>query len=589
MNIDIGRMSKRINSTKRTFTKDFNDVNVKLKKGTSVTKPVFMLYNRENNAYKYNVKHCNYISCTWGYYWIDDIVYADSQEVIYFYCHRDVLATGREDYIKPCTAYIKYLYNNQTSQPIDDPRFGPDLYLDTNVYNLHLIGTDNIFDAFALSVADMTVFMICKAAGTGSLGGQIGYAMSWNEFNDFMKKWADSFNSNTLDDFIGKNVFGTSYRDCVTSVYLSPLKWSYVTAQYGSSLINNILVGTCSITTSEGVVAFINPVYVTYTMMSYNFASLLPDLVKKYGYEWLKGPKYMTTVLNTPAGAVDISSEIFTDSTALAISAAFEWFSGELVLKVYTRNTNPPEFNNLIGVARCKYGMDLMSYLAYTPGPGDGLGNLVTWGAKSAASLGMAAFSAKVSANNNEILHQDRMAAIGARKYSSESARLADYAMEQDQYQISSQNASSGTGIIGDFPVGNAGKTAGSISLGGSGIAELYCVGDAAQAVRPIYPTAFNILVSCMIPAAFKDEPTGAQTSAYAECYKTFAKKHGYPYNQVKTISDFTKDADRYIECVGADVGYVDDGGTEPTFSYYLTPSEIAEINNFMNTGFFYE
>ena len=86
-----------------------------------------------------------------------------------------------------------------------------------------------------------------------------------------------------------------------------------------------------------------------------------------------------------------------------------------------------------------------------------------------------------------------------------------------------------------------------------------------------------------MIPAAFKDEPTGAQTSAYAECYKTFAKKHGYPYNQVKTISDFTKDADRYIECVGADVGYVDDGGTEPTFSYYLTPSEIAEINNFMN------
>lgn len=575
MNIDIGRMSKRINSTKRTFTKDFNDVNVKLKKGTSVTKPVFMLYNRENNTYKYNVKHCNYISCTWGYYWIDDIVYADSQEVIYFYCHRDVLATGREDYIKPCTAYIKYLFNDQTSQPIDDPRFGPDLYLDTNVYNLHLIGTDNIFDRFAVDIDDMTVFMICKAAGTGSLGGQIGYAMSWNEFNDFMKKWADSFNSNTLDDFIGKNVFGTSYRDCVTSVYLSPLKWSYVLAQYSSSLINNILIGTCSITTSEGVVAFINPVYVSYGMMSYNFSTLLPDLVKKYGYEWLKGPKYMTTVLNTPAGAVDISSEIFTDSTALAFSVAFEWFSGELVLKVYTRNTNPPEFNNLIGVARCKYGMDLMSYLAYTPGPGDGLGNLVTWGAKSFAKLGAAAFAANMNAPTEAStgLTGDALA-----------QKQAEY-----QSSVNSQMISTGTGIIGEFPIGDAGKTAGSIPLGGTGIAELYCVGDSAQAVRPIYPTAFNILVSCMIPAAFKDEPTGAQTSAYAECYKAFAKKHGYPYNQVKTISDFTKDADRYIECVGADVGYVDDGGTEPTFSYYLTPSEIAEINNFMNTGFFYE
>lgn len=575
MNIDIGHMNKRINSTKQTFTKDFTNINVKLKKGTSVTKPVFMLYNRENNAYKYNVNKCNYLSCTWGYYWIDDIVYEDSQEVIYFYCHRDVLATGREDYIKNCTAYIKYLFNDQTSQHIDDPRFGPDLYLDTNVYNLHLIGTENIFDTFALDLEQMTIFMICKAAGTGSLGGQIGYAMSWSEFNDFMKKWADSFNSNTLDDFISKNVFGTSYRDCVISVYLSPLKWSYLVAQYGSHLINNVIIGNSSITTSEGVAAFINPIYITRTITSYNFESLLPDLVKKYGYEWLKGPKYMTTVLNTPAGSVDISSEIFTDSTALAITAAFEWFSGELVIKVYTRNTNPPEFNNLIGVARCKYGIDMMSYLSYTPGAGDGLGNLVTWGAKSFAKLGAAALSANLAAPTEAStgLTGDALA-----------KRQAEY-----QGSVNSQMVSTGTGIIGDFPVGNAGKTAGSISLGGSGIAELYCVGDAAQSVRNIYPTAFNILVSCMIPAAFKDEPTGAQTSAYAECYKAFAKKHGYPYNQVKTISDFSKNADRYIECVGADVGYVNDGGTEPTFSYYLTPSEIAEINNFMNTGFFYE
>ena len=574
MNIDIGHMNKRINSTKRTFTKDFNDVNVKLKKGTSVTKPVFMLYNRENNAYKYNAKQCNYLSCTWGYYWIDDIVYEDSQEIIYFYCHRDVLATGREDYIKPCTAYIKYLFNDQTSQPIDDPRFGPDLYLDTNVYNLHLL-SNNMLDAFALEVTDMTVFMICKAAGTGSLGGQIGYAMSWNEFHDFMKQWADSFNSNTLDDFMSKNVFGTSYRDCVTSVYLSPLKWSYVLSKYSSSLINNILIGTCTITTSEGVIAFEDPVSITYGSYTYNFSSLLPDLVKKYGYEWLKGPKYMTTVLNTPAGAIDISSEIFTDSTALAITAAFEWFSGEFVIKVYTRNTSPLEFNNLIGVSRCKYGIDMMSYLSYTAGPGDGLGSLVTWGAKSFAKLSAAALSANMAAPTEAStgLTGDALA-----------KRQAEY-----QSSVNSQMVSTGTGIIGDFPIGTASKTAGSIPLGGTGIAELYCVGDGAQSVRASYPTAFSILVSCMIPAAFKDEPTGAQTSAYAECYKKFAKKHGYPYNQVKTISDFSKNANRYIECVGADVGYVDDGGTEPTFSYYLTPNEISEINNFMNTGFFYE
>lgn len=573
MNIDIGHMNKRINSTKQTFTKEFNNVNVKLKKDTSVTKPVFMLYNRENNSYKYDVKKCNYLSCTWGYYWIDDIVYADSQEVIYFYCHRDVLATGREDYIKPCTAYIKYLYIDQSSQLIDDPRFGPDLYLDTNVYNLHLLS--DMLDAFALEVTDMTVFMICKAAGTGSLGGQIGYAMSWNEFHDFMKQWADSFNSNTLDDFMSKNVFGTSYRDCVTSVYLSPLKWSYVLAQYSSSLINNILIGTCTITTSEGVIAFENPVHITYGRYAYNFESLLPNLIKKYGYEWLKGPKYMTTVLNTPAGSVDISSEIFTDSTALAITAAFEWFSGEFVIKVYTRNTSPPEFNNLIGVSRFKYGVDMMSYLSYTAGPGEGLGNLVTWGAKSFAKLGAAALSANIAAPTEAStgLTGDALA-----------KRQSEY-----QSSVNSQMVSTGTGIIGDFPIGTASKTAGSIPLGGTGISELYCVGDAAQSIRAGYPTAFSILVSCMIPAAFKDEQTGAQTSAYAECYKKFAKKHGYPYNQVKTISDFTKDADRYIECVGADVGYVADGGTEPTFSYYLTPSEIAEINNFMNTGFFYE
>lgn len=115
--ISIGNNPKKINSTSRAFTVSAT-LSCRLKEPCSMQAPVFRVQGLTKGAL-YN--YCQFES---RYYWIDDIIYLTHsiQEV---HCHLDPLATFKTD-IGNTYAYIEYGDAAHWAREIDDNRFSPE-------------------------------------------------------------------------------------------------------------------------------------------------------------------------------------------------------------------------------------------------------------------------------------------------------------------------------------------------------------------------------------------------------------------------------------------------------------------------------
>ena len=97
MNLTIGKMKKRINSTKFTYDAVTTLSGVTFKEPTSRSKPVFLLHKVSSDG---DLAGCNYCNCLGRFYWIDDIVHV-TNDLIEVHCHTDVLATGSRSLLLP--------------------------------------------------------------------------------------------------------------------------------------------------------------------------------------------------------------------------------------------------------------------------------------------------------------------------------------------------------------------------------------------------------------------------------------------------------------------------------------------------------
>ena len=146
MQIYIGHMDKRLNSTKKTHTGEWTTkgpIEVTLKEPTTIDKPLFLLrrkvYDTDGTTLLYELQPSdNWIYVPdWGYYWIDQTIMS-TNDLVTFVCHRDVLASGH-DYLKSCEAYLSYCSDKEIAidyQTMDDPRFGPDKFVDQTIDSL---------------------------------------------------------------------------------------------------------------------------------------------------------------------------------------------------------------------------------------------------------------------------------------------------------------------------------------------------------------------------------------------------------------------------------------------------------------------
>ncbi len=122
--ITIGTMTKRINSTKQTFTaaKVLTDVN--LKQPCSMEKPVFEVLKSGLSGFY------NYLQWGTWFYWIDDMVYT-TNDILTIHCHIDPLATYKTD-IQSTSAFTLFANESNWNKLCDDNRLNPEMFKATN-------------------------------------------------------------------------------------------------------------------------------------------------------------------------------------------------------------------------------------------------------------------------------------------------------------------------------------------------------------------------------------------------------------------------------------------------------------------------
>lgn len=558
----IGRMYKRLNSTKSTFSTIHTATQVKLKDDTSVTKPVFLLKNTnaDGSTYYYDKADVNY--CYWagyGYYWIDDIVYV-TNDLIEIYCHRDALATGKP-YIEKTTAYVKYCADTSKVSGrhiIDDERFGPNLYL-SSVYDSlfsHSIGQGESLIETAM-YGDPTVVLTVVGNGTPP------YALflSASQYSTFMQKYLDGDDTiiSAIDN-LTERFMGIDWRSCILSAILVPISKGYLESQY-TNTIDKIYVGGVEVDIGADIhlTSPMLPFYTTY-LRSITF----PDILKKNGYTWLKGPKYTKLTYVYPGGSLDLSNEALTDYALLYIEETLNPFNGEHIIKFFTTDENHNR-NIFLGVAKDNISLDLTSMMTSAISGQQTAINFLSNFGSALASIGSAALSM-----NSASLTQ---------KSASAAAKKAKNVDRSGQVEGISDMQAISTGISGVFPTGGIQPIAKNIEMS-TNLNTWIGVDYESE----YHTQKYQLVTSTCIPAAFVDEPVGSQAPTSSVKYDEFAELFGWPLYQVISLEG----VEGYVECVGADVGKVATADYED-ITYRLHPSEIAEINNNLNSGLYLE
>lgn len=549
--IRIGRMYKRLNSTKSTFSTIHTATNVKLKDNTSVTKPVFLLKNTnsDGSTYYYDKADVNYLYWPgYGYYWIDDIVYI-TNDLIEIYCHRDALATGKP-YIEKTTAYVKYCADNSkvsTKHLIDDERFGPDIYLSSTYDTLitHDTGQGvSLLEDYSISGQNDDGTVMLTAVGNNTEPYTL--IISVSKYFDIVRAYLTGAGIDSYDKLC-EAFMGLDWRACILSAVYVPLRKSKLEELYDGTL-SSIYIGGVSLNLNETVHFTALNIPIT---RSYLRSITFPDIVKKDGYTWLKGPKYTSLSYVYPSGSLDLSNEALTDFSLLYIEEALNPFNGEHVMKFYTTDTNHDK-KIFLGAARDNMSFDLTSVTAAAiSGEKTAITFLKNW---TNAAVGVASAAIGI---------QTAVANVGK-------GNIPDAISNAQEIT---------TGISGIFPNGGIQPITKNIEINSTYTSYLSVDLDHNDDLHK-----YQLITSTCIPAAFVDEPVGSQAPTSSVKYDDFAKLFGWPLYQVISLEG----VEGYVECVGADVGKV---ATEDydDITYRLHPSEIAEINNHLNSGLYLE
>lgn len=107
--------NKKHNSTKQPISDNlWKNVNVKLKEETSIYEPTFLITGNEEI-----ISYCSYVSWSTRYYFVEDIIKTNIQNVWEIRCKLDILATFKT-VIQNSTCYVSYSNNLYNSKIPDD-------------------------------------------------------------------------------------------------------------------------------------------------------------------------------------------------------------------------------------------------------------------------------------------------------------------------------------------------------------------------------------------------------------------------------------------------------------------------------------
>lgn len=230
----LGKVSKRINSTKRIALSELPDkFPFYMKRACSMENPVFYVrLNSLNISPQYN--YC-YIEETHAYYWIEDITALNANNW-QFSCTIDVLATFADD-IKKTKAFIEYGFNTDASGAqyrLQDSRQAVAMKptvatITADITDGKLGDTDGIYILSAVGKSGLLSYKIDQTQLETLL---TAVSTTWEATTKAFVRWELA-----LPEFMNKLVFGDTATSCIRSCIWLPI------AQAGAGRGKEITLG----------------------------------------------------------------------------------------------------------------------------------------------------------------------------------------------------------------------------------------------------------------------------------------------------------------------------------------------------------
>lgn len=591
MQIQVGFIKKRVNSTKRTMEVLFTTDAI-LKEPTSAQSPVLLLKIPENMLRQPNYL---YISVFASHYWIDSITYT-TNDLYELHCHRDALATFSH-LINHTKALVKYGDEDHWSKYLDDPRLSPDVTYSKQTIN-HAFSINDMHDKRLGTVA-LTVITYVNLTESGIMTYLLlpdQYVEAMRGLNTVYDEVGDIFSGggNPLDILCSIEstlISKLGGSDDATNFILSATWLPFDINRLKDALIDS---GQTVYVYEEG---FINlcGIQPSITGNCYGMLTRLGGLVHNKLYDvlhkttampkhpagndlpFLNSRKYLDAMLITPSGSTEINA---TNLCMTADLLTYDWcvsyLNGDWAFALYQVIEDPDYAGNVYT------GGDLVALESGNLGS-----NMAMFSAQGNNMIGTA-ISAGLSIANNAINVGSSIGAVDAKKeaiasYQQQLAETVIKRRENPDADIKNpaKPTSSGSGITGNFNLGLGLPVRSPSISGATGIVGGIISND----------HMFRIVTSHSWPSILNTDPDSEPDSTTAlERYKNFCTIYGYPCGQFLELGDITKDS--YIECVGADVSNASIGtilGLESESICQPTYEEIASINSYLNTGIYFE
>lgn len=355
--IEIGAISKRVNSTKRTFNSRI--VSVALKNKVSAKTPSFILNLDNLISPGEDILDYNYIK--WGnrYYWITNISYLNSKHVE-IAANLDLLATYK-DSLYNIPFFCKYTNNpGLKNDELDDSRLSPD-YLqpigidDTTVYSINNILGDPGYTLWSnLDANDQG----CVVMQTQSYIGTRNYLMSLSMFNDWMTGMQQV--GTAVTDLIAKLFGYQSWTQCINSCIWLPFNYE-VFKSYDGWTSSKLYIGAIA---CDGITGPNVDCHACNILWTKNFTGLLaiPRITDSPYFMWYN--RWCTYQLMTPFGIQDINADFCAvGHNYIPFSTMLEPANGQINIKLTydSNNSFDDATQTILGVYQGNIGVDIMN------------------------------------------------------------------------------------------------------------------------------------------------------------------------------------------------------------------------------------
>lgn len=286
MNATIGVMTKRINSTKQTFSGSSH--NVVLKDPVSRENPTLLVTGAP-------MAKSNYMKWNGWYYWIDDIV-SETNNMYRVVAHVDPLATWKDD-IKAAKGFCNFGPKSKYNKKILDSRLNPDMMV--------IAGHQDVsFSKFSKTGSVILRVVDYPVGGVSGSGGVQTICGSISSFNQLLQTYCtdlDADLSNLQTDFeklMGKFAGLGNALDNIKSAFWVPIDLSEIAGNaYGGNIGGYNISGTWYWVSAWSGYPITEQKTVTISLDS-----------KIQTYPWLIHPKYLHLEMTSPGGKVDLSS-----------------------------------------------------------------------------------------------------------------------------------------------------------------------------------------------------------------------------------------------------------------------------------------